>query len=204
MIRHIRSFAALLCLIAFFATPFSLLHAQEQKTVAVMSISSVDDVLGNIKYLTESAGAGDMGQMVTLTLGAYLDGIDRGNPVGMVLHTNGQEFTPLGFIPVKDLDAVLTSLEDTVGTPEDAGDGIKEIPSFPTVFVKEQGGYAFVGQTIESLKNLPQNPVASLSNLPKEYDVALRGFVQKRPPGILADGRARTAPRRRAGSRVVG
>ena len=186
MIRRIRSFLPLLCLAAVLATPLSSLHAQQQqKTVAVMSISSVDDILGNIKYLTEAAGSPDVGQMVTMMSGAYLDGIDRGNPVGMVLHTNGQEFTPLGFIPVKDLDKVFAVLEDSVGTPRDAGDGIKEIPNFPPVFVKEQGGFAFIGQTIESMRKLPANPVASLGNLPKDYDFALRGFVQNVPQEYL-------------------
>ena len=184
MICGIRTIAPVLSSLVLLAASVSQVQAQ-QKTVAVLSISSVDDVLGNIKYLTESAGSGELGQMATLTLGAYLEGVDRGNPVGMVLNTDGRDFTPLGFIPVKDLDAVFAALEDTVGTPNDAGDGIKEIAGFPTVYVKEQGGYAFVGQTIESMKNLPQNPVLSLGNLPKEYDFAIRGFAQNVPEEYL-------------------
>lgn len=185
LIRHIRSVMPLL-LLSLVAMPVAQAQAQQQrKTVAVMSISSIDGILGNVKYLTEAAGSPDVGQMVTLMSSAYLDGIDRANPVGMVLNTDGQEFAPLGFVPVKDLDKVFAVLEDSVGSPRDAGNGIKEIPGPTSMFVKEQGGYAFIGQTIESMDSLPQNPVADLGNLPKEYDFALRGYVQNVPPEYL-------------------
>ena len=185
MIRHLRSVLTIL-LLASLALPISTAHAQqEQKTVAVMSISSVDRILGNVNYLTEAAGSPDYGQFVSMMSAAYLEGIDRGNPIGMVLHTDGQNFSPLGFIPVKDLDKVFASLEDSLGAPRDAGNGIKEIPLFQPIFIKEQGGYAFVGQTVESMASLPANPAAELGNLPKEYDFALRGFVQNIPQVYL-------------------
>lgn len=186
MIRRIRSLTSVFCLLALSATPFSALHAQQQqKTVAVMSVSSVDDILGNIKYLSQAAGTAEAGGMVEAVVGGFLGGIDRGNPIGIVLQTDGQEFTPLGFVPVKDLDTVMSSVEDAMGTPRDAGDGIMEIPGFQPIFVKEQNGYAFVGQTIESMKRLPQNPVAGLGKLPQEYDLAIRGYVQNVPEAYL-------------------
>ena len=122
----------------------SKVQAQQQpKTVAVMSISSIDGILGNIKYLTEAAGSPDVGQMVTMMSGAYLEGVDRGNPVGMVLNTDGESFSPLGFVPVKDLDQVLTGLEESIGAARDLGNGIKEIPGFQPILIKYQDIFYF-------------------------------------------------------------
>lgn len=182
MIRHIRLTLASLLLLSVGVLPAL---GQQQKTVAVMSVSSINGLLGNIGYLTEAAGSPDVGQMVTMMSGAYLEGIDRGNPVGMILNTDGQEFVPMGFVPVKDLEQVLAVLEDSVGSPQDAGNGIKEIPGPQPMFVKEQGGWAYIGQTIESMAKLPANPAALLGNLPKAYDFALQGNIQNIPEEYL-------------------
>jgi len=175
-----------LLLLLLVALPVAQVQAQQQKkTVAVMSVSSVDSLLGNVGYIAESAGFPEAMGIVTMMGGEYLEGIDRGKPIGMVLNTDGQEFTPLGFIPVKDLNRIFAAMEDTMGSPRDAGNGIKEIPGFQPVFVKEQDGFAFVGQTVESMAALPKNPVASLGNLPQEYDFAIRGFLQNIPEEYL-------------------
>ncbi len=185
MIRRMRSIMPLFLLLLV-AMPVAQVQAQQQnKTVAVMSVSSVDSLLGNVGYLGEAAGFAEALPIVTMMAGPYLEGVDRGNPIGMVLNTDGQEFSPLGFVPVKDLDKVFAAMEDTVGSPRDAGNGIKEIPGFQPIFIKEQGGFAFIGQTIESMGELPQKPVASLGNLPNEYDFAVRGFLQNIPEEYL-------------------
>lgn len=170
-------------LLGMLALPVANAHAQaQQKNVAMMSVSSIDSLLGNINYLTEAAGAGEFGQMLGMMSAGYLEGIDRANPVGIILTTDGQqEFLPLGFVPVKDLSKVLSSMEESVGRPKDLGNGIKEIPNFPPIFMKEQNGWAFIGQTVESMANLPKDPVAELGQLPKDYDVAIRGIVQNVP-----------------------
>lgn len=170
-------------LLALIAIPFQPAQAQqEQKSaVALLSVSSIDELLGNISYITEASGSGDVGQMISMMSNPYLQGIDRSNPIGMVLTTDGQEFLPLGFVPIKDLDKVFESLEETMGAPRDLGNGIKEIPGFQPIFIKEQNGWAFVGQTVESMANLPKNPIAALGNMPQEYDIAIRGNIQNIP-----------------------
>lgn len=175
--------------------PMTMAHAQERKPVALLSVSSIDSLLGNIGYLSEAGGAAEAGGMVTMMANAYLEGIDRANPVGMILYTDGEQFSPLGFVPVKDLDRVLASLEETVGAARDLGNGIKEIQGFPPLLIKEKNGYAFIGQQIEALAELPENPAAMLDQLPKEYDIAIQGNVQNVPAmyldmaiGALQDG----------------
>lgn len=180
MVRPLR-----LCRLLFSSLLLAALAVPVQaqtKPVAMLSISSVDGLLSNISYLTEAAGAPDMGQMVGMMSNAYLQGIDRANPIGIVLSTDGeQEFTPLAFVPVKDMDAVFSAMEDSFGAPRDLGNGIKELSSFQSVFIKEQNGVAFVAPAIESLAKLPEKPVTQLGSMPQDYDIAIRGLVQNVP-----------------------
>ncbi len=184
MISRLRSFLPLALLASMLVTQLqteAFAQAKKSKVVALMSVSSVDGLLNNVAYLTEVAGQQDTGQMASMLVKANLRGVDFTNPIGMVLRTDGQEFVPLGFVPVTDLDEVLEAMEETVGAPRDLGNGIKEIPGFQPIFIKEQNGWAFVGQTVESMAGLPRNPVALLGQMPNEYDIALRGNIQNVP-----------------------
>lgn len=170
-------------LMALVALPLPTASAQQQKkAVAMLSVSSIDGLLGNVAYLTDAAGSPDIGQMAAMMSNVYLAGIDRANPVGMVLTTDGQEFLPLGFVPVKSLDDVFASLEESVGTPRKLRNGIMEIPGIQPIFVKEQNGFAFIGQTVESVSgDLPKDPAKLLGNMVKDYDIAIRGNIQNVP-----------------------
>lgn len=170
-------------LMALVALPLPTANAQqEKKAVALMSVSSIDGLFANISYLTDAAGYSELGEMAPILADPYLKGIDRANPIGMVLATDGTEFQPLGFVPVKDLKKVFESLEETVGSPRSLGNGVYEIPGPQSIFVKEQGGWAFIGQTIEAVGGkLPENPVALLGQMAQDYDIALRGNVQNVP-----------------------
>ena len=181
MVAHMKYMLPLMA--ALVAMPLPKAAAQQQmKPVAMLSVASIDGLLGNIGYLTEAGGSPDLGQMVAMMSNAYLEGIDRANPIGMVLNTDGQEFLPLGFVPVKDLERVFESLEETVGAPRKIGNGVMEIPGIQPIFIKEQNGFAFIGQTIESVSGaLPQNPRALLGQLPANYDIAIRGNIQNIP-----------------------
>jgi hypothetical protein len=166
--------------------PLTQSRAQAQrKPVAMLSVSSIDAILGNVQYLTDAAGAGELGEFATMMANPYMQGMDRTKPIGMVLTTNGEDFLPLAFVPVKDLDATLSILEEQVGTPRELGNGIKEIAGIQPVFIKEQKGWAFIGQTVESLGDLPENPVAMLNAMPQDYDFAIRGKIQNVPKVYL-------------------
>ena len=177
-----RFVGGLICAVLLFLTlPQAPARAQEKQTIAVMSLSSIDSLLGNVQYLAEVAGAGDAGRMVAMMAQPYGQGLDSKKPVGFVLWTDGQQFQPLGFIPVKDLKQTLALLEEQVGKARDAGNGVLEIPAPQPVFVKEQNGWAFIGQTVESLRTLPPNPTDSLAGLDKKYDIAVQVNIRNVP-----------------------
>ena len=121
------------------------------------------------------------GQLVLPQVTAFLQGVDGKRPIGLMFSVEESEFIPLGFLPVTDLKGFLSQLEEQVGEPLDAGDGIMEFQGPQSVFVKEQGGWAFVADSVESLGDLPAQPAQLLDGLDKDYDIAIRAYVRNVP-----------------------
>lgn len=173
---------ALLCLVLL---PVANAHAQGDeslKTVAVVSVASVDELMGDIGYLMEAAGVPEFGNMAVLLSAPFTVGLDKTKPSGMVLRTDGVEFDPLGFIPVTNLQQVLLALQEQIGEPQDAGDGVLELADAPEpIYIKEQGGWAFIAQSKEALAHVPDDPVALLGGLDSEYEIGVRAYVHNIP-----------------------
>ncbi len=187
--------------VALLLSPLAKVHAQEIKPVAVISVTNVDKLLGDIDYLTKAGGAADAGRLVTLMAGPYVAGLDRTKPAGAYVIMNGEEPVTIGFIPTKDLTTVLATLKDSIGEPTDLGDGVQQVGEEPmAVCIKQVGAYAFLAQTPEQLKNLPKDPAALLGNLPKDYSIAAKVMMKNVPAHLkeqaiqaLKDG-AESAP----------
>ena len=162
-------------------------QAADKETVAVVSISSYDNLVKNVATIGEVAGYPDLDQMVDaiLTLqtgGKGLVGVDKTKPWGVQVKVTQAGPGGVAFLPVNDLKGLLGALAGVAGEAEDVGDGVYSLENGPApVFVKAQGNWAFIGQSKESLANLPKDPVALLDGLPEEYTVAVRGYVQNIP-----------------------
>jgi hypothetical protein len=151
--------------------------AKKLEPVAVVAIASIEEVLGDIGYVTETAGQGDLGKMVALLSGGYTVGMDKKRPLGMVVTMQNEEPSGLLFLPVKNLEAVLAGIEDQVGKPKDAGDGIMELSDTEgkPIYVKQVADWAYVSQKANDLVELPQfYPSEALGDLTKNYTVAVR------------------------------
>lgn len=152
-------------------------EAEGIQPVAVIAIASIDEVLGDIAFVTESAGQGDFGKMVALLSGGYTVGMDKKRPLGLVVTLKNDEPKAIAFLPVKNLDAVLAGLEEQLGKPEDAGDGILELGGRGgnPVYVKEVDGWAYVSQKANDLAILPRfDPAATVSDLTKNYTLGVQ------------------------------
>lgn len=176
--RFSRIRAILLLVVAIYAPGLRLTAAEP---VAVVSVSGLGEALSDVEYLLEATGTDGFGQFFMPQVKAYLQGLSTDRPIGLVVSAEGQSFQPLAFLPVDDLESFLSQMEDTLGEPADAGDGILELQGPQPIFVKEQGAWAFIGQKIEALDDLPGNPEELLKGLNKKYDVAIRGYVQNIP-----------------------
>ncbi len=154
---------------------------QAAEKVALLSIKPSDKLFADVQYLLEATGTQAIGQFFLPQIKAYLGGIDGQRPIGMVLSVEGTEFMPLAFVPVKDFRAVLAQLEQQLGKPVDAGNGVLELQGPQPIYAKEQAGWAFFAQSPEALQELPANPASLLDGMEKNYDVAIRAFVKNIP-----------------------
>ncbi|TVS09689.1 MAG: hypothetical protein EA424_26600 [Planctomycetaceae bacterium] len=159
-------------------------EAKGIRPVMVVSIANSDKILGDIGFLTETAGAGDIGRLVALMAAPYTAGLDKTKPAGAYLPAEGLErMDVIGFVGVRDLDLLLSILQDQFGQPRDAGDGVKELGTDQgqSVFLKEVEGWAFFAPRKALLSDLPRNPARLLGDMPENYTLAVRLNVNNIP-----------------------
>ena len=173
--------------LAALLAPPSVIGA-ELKPLVVVSIASIDEVLADVKYVTKAAGFENAGTTAEFFGKAYTNGVDRKRPLGViVVPKEGGEFVSLSFVPVADMKAILATLKEPLGEPNDAGDGVLELVvpvGAQSVYIKETNGWAYVAQQKEHLADLPADPTTLLGNLPKEYTLATKVYLQNLPADL--------------------
>lgn len=160
----------------------------EMKTVAVVGVTSYNNLINDINFLGSLADRPEAGQMVQgmlamVTGGKGLDGIDQAKPWGVILQTDGNDFLPVGCIAVTDLNKVLAIVQNFGAQIKDGTDGVKEIalPNGQSIHLKESNGWAYIGQNPDALASLPADPAAELSTIVANYDIGARVDVQAVP-----------------------
>lgn len=148
--------------------------------LAVVSLKATNDLVSDIEYLLEATGTSGFGAMILPQVKGYLQGIDGQKPIGLAVTVDGNDIRPMGFLPVSNLKAVLTQLP-MLGEANDLGDGVLELQGPQPIFVKEKGGWAYIGQSAESLQQVPADPAKALDGLDKQYDLAIRAYIQNLP-----------------------
>ena len=149
--------------------------------VAVVSISGVANIVEDIKFLTAAANMAQFGQIAETMSEGFTNGVDADKPIGMVISFENNNFEPLVFIPVSDMKAALQTLTNNVGKPKNLGNGTYEVQGPQPSYLREQNGWAFVSNTIDGLKNLPNNPQGILESLDENYDIAIRANLENIP-----------------------
>jgi hypothetical protein len=162
--------------------------AATMKTVAVLSVASYDELIGDVTFLGSLAGQPQAAQIVegaiaVFTQGKGLASIDRAMPWGMILQTDGMQFVPVACLPVTKVDDLLQLAENYGAKVADIGESVKEIslPNGQSGYVKAEGNWAFLAATADSLARLPADPQEILADLVADYDIALMFSVQNIP-----------------------
>lgn len=160
----------------------------EAETVAVLAITGYNNIISDIDFMGGLAQRPGVGQMldqmtVLFTQGRGLVGLDRTQPWGLLLRTDGVEFMPVGCLPVRDLAEMKMLVEAFGVLVIDLGDGVFEfqLPGKPSVFVKSVDGWAFLTSDTDFLSNLPADPAGELKAVLGQYDLAASVSVQKVP-----------------------
>jgi hypothetical protein len=192
----VKRLALPLFLIGLLATPVVMLAvakdepatpelATGMKSVAVVSITSYDELLKDLSFLGEIAGTPGLdqqldGMLKLFTQGQGLKGLDTTRPWGIAVLTNDVQFQPIAMLPVKSLDDLLGVLGPMVGQPQKEN-GIYKLQAGPQeLFAREKNGWAFIGQSADALIKTPADP-GKLLALSSRYDVAIKVNVQNVP-----------------------
>jgi hypothetical protein len=162
--------------------------AASMKAVAVVAGERYESLIKDITFLGSIAGRPEIGQMVEgglnfFTHGKGSEAIDKTQPWGVIVQTDGMQLLPVGCLPVKKLSDLLAVATAYGIELKDAGEGIKELSRSEgqSIFVKEANGWAFIGQSPAVLASVPENPAAVLNEIVREYDLGVQFSVQNVP-----------------------
>lgn len=162
--------------------PLAKLPAQQAADPAVVvSIASVDSLLENIGYLTRAAGTPEVGGLVTLMAGQYVQGLDAERPAGVLVNLSGPQPSGVAYLPVEDMSMVMRKIEEQLGEPENVGGGVRKIALQRDIFFRERDGWILVSDSVASLNQAPRDPARAFGDLPTKYEVAVRVHVQGIP-----------------------
>ncbi len=156
--------------------------AELGKPVAVVSIASFDRLMKDMNYLTKASGRSDVGQMLQFMAFSFAQDLDRDRPAGVLVSLGEGQPAGVGFVPIPDLDKFLKSMEEKFSAGvEDLGNGVKKLEIGQGAYIRYRDGWLFFTDDPANLKQLPDDPVAALDGLNKEYSIAMRFYIQNIP-----------------------
>ncbi|HUG66699.1 MAG TPA: hypothetical protein VMM76_03040 [Pirellulaceae bacterium] len=170
----------LLAIVSIVSGPTIAVAQNAQKPAVVISLTSVEQLLGNIGYLTRVAGSPEVGAIVQIMSGQYIEGLNAKQPAGGYV-TFAPQPSGVVFLPVSDFDTVVAKIEEMVGELQDVGGGVKKLAVQREIFLKEKDGWIFASDQRANLDNVPADPTQLLEGLSETYDVAIRANVQSVP-----------------------
>lgn len=158
--------------------------------VAVISIANLSKITGDIDYLVDASGFGQMKFIIQTQVNQFTNGIDKTRPAGILLYMNEGDEQPsaLGFMPVTNLDDVL----DNISAFADVDEG-EEFTTIITddekeFMIKQVGDVAWLSDKPEMFNQLPDAPVGLLGDLPQQYNFSARVFGQRIPLALRQKG----------------
>ncbi|MBN2295233.1 MAG: hypothetical protein JXM70_22575 [Pirellulales bacterium] len=181
---------SMLCLTLLVGMVFAVgARAADIKPVAVVSLSGYDNILEDIELVGELSGRPHLrmvaeGLVVVVTKGQGPAGLDKKRPWGMLVGTDGKNVGGCSFVPVTDLDKLMSVAK---GWDKDrikkTDNGIYEIKTRrKTLYVQEtHKGWAFIVDNKDLFQYVPANPARLLSGLNVRYDIAARIYVANIP-----------------------
>lgn len=178
--------------------------AAERQILAVAACDSYGDLKKQIAWLgnqINNPGLAGMVESVLLlgTQGKGLAGLDVKRPLGVVLTTAGDDLSAHAFVPVKDVDKLLDSLQSITG-PVDRSDDSRRItlPNGERLVVVEKNGWAIL--SLEGGDAGIADPAAIFAPLVADFSLGIEAFpsllpksLQKQLQTLLQQGAAAAA-----------
>ncbi|MSR60787.1 MAG: hypothetical protein EXS05_24630 [Planctomycetaceae bacterium] len=180
-LRSISRFAAIPLAAAIAWAGGSPLAAQEDQgdpnvPLVVINVASVERLLNQAITTFETAGRPELSETLSGALERVNDlkGIDRGQSMGVMVFLNG--FSPEGvaYVPVKNLDDLLKTIEIGPVTTNKTGDDRFEI-TVPgrTLYGRVVEDYAFIADNAAAIDREFRDPVRLTGRLSQAYDLSV-------------------------------
>jgi len=160
--------------------------------LVIINVASVDRLLGDVKYLFETAAQPQINEMIDGGLSSVNDlkGVDRKKPLGvMIFLAPGfpPRPIPVGYLPVESVD----QLTETIGggttqlKPVDGEENRFElIGPRRTQQILLKGGYAFISNDAENLDQKFLDPAKLTGGLSARHDLAVTLRLDTVPDAI--------------------
>jgi Tfp pilus assembly protein PilN len=169
-----------------------LTAAADLKPIVTVSFSGYSELKADVETFGKLSGRPELAQLLEgmlamVTEGKGLNGLDQKQPLGAVVLSDGSEdFTIYGFVPVSDLKQLMELMKNPVTNESPkAENGVYEIPAgADSVYVKQQGKWAYVVQKKETFSAVPTDPAGLLGEMPKKYLLAVRASVKNIPDSL--------------------
>jgi hypothetical protein len=179
--------------------------AAERQVLLTAACDSYGDLKKQLGWLgpqIDNPGLAGMLESVLLlaTQGRGLAGLDVKRPLGIVVSSDGADVAIHGFVPVKDLDKLLTSLQGVTGPVETDGATRRvTLPSGIPLEITERAGWAVIAPA--GMAAAPADPAPLLEAVTKDCSLGLEAFPGRMPEAVreqfaaaVAQGMAAAAP----------
>lgn len=156
--------------------------AGEMKPLALISISGYDELKEDINFLGSLAGQPNLAAQFEPFIMGFTQGLNKGNPLGLIVQTDGAMFGGAICLPLDNLTQFLANLKAFGVETSDAGNGLTQVSANgQTLFAKQGTGWAFLSVMPQMMENLPADPGELFAKLDKQYDLAIQAHVQNIP-----------------------
>ena len=169
------------------AAATSVADETEDDAVVVVALNSLDSLLPNVQHVARLVGAGAVVGTASAIVNQFVTGLDKARPFGVFvnLDESGQP-SFVGCLPIEDLEQFFEQLGTVIGEPNDLGDGLYELGlGGNTIYAKKIGKWLYVGQTEESLDDLPENMADVLPKMIQKYDLKIQVNPQNIPDELV-------------------
>jgi hypothetical protein len=154
--------------------------AAERTVLLVAAFDSYGDLKKQLGWLgnqIDNPGLAGMLESVLLlaTQGRGLSGLDVKRPLGAVVTSDGTDIALHGFVPVKDLDKLLASLQSVTGPVETDGTTRRiTLPSGLLLEITERDGWAVIAPV--GMPGGAADPGPALAAVAKDYTLGVEVF----------------------------
>ena len=185
-----RGLAPVACGLAVFLSMLAPVRASaaERKVLAVAACDSYGDLKKQLTWLgtqIDTPGLAGLveGALLVATQGKGLAGLDVQRPLGVVVTTDGTDVAVHGYVPVKNLDTLLASLQSVTGPVERSGNtrGIT-LPNGIPLEIIEDNGWAIIG--IPGTGKGVDDPAAITKPLTQDFSVGIQAFPSRLPESL--------------------